>query len=541
MPFPVFLLFNLCAELLFFDEFGTRYNFIAVDYLVYTKEVVGNIWESYNVNIIIFTIFITTALFFFITKKRLLIALQSNRSYSKRQAFFLVLPILSFYIFNEKFTESFKNEYINELSKNGIYALFSAFRNNKLSYDKFYVTKDKAFIYKKLRELLKEDNSNFLNSDLMDITRTVKNGMEKKTNLIIVVEESLSASFLRYFGNKNNITPNLDNLVEKSLFFTNLYATGTRTVRGLEAIELATPPVPGNAVVRRRNNPDFYGLGSILKEKGYDTKFIYGGFGYFDNMNDFFIKSGFDIIDRSNFDKDEMIFSNIWGVCDEALFNKAVKEANKSYQFRKPFLHVIMTTSNHRPYTFPDGRIDLPSKKSKRNGAVKYADYAIGKFIRDSEKEPWFDDTIFVFIADHCASSSGKSVLAIKEFHIPMFIYSPKHIKPAIVSKLMSQIDAIPTVFGLMKVNYKTRFYGRDILKDNSSKERAFISTYERLGYLTKNRLVILEPKKRILCFDIDSKTEEYKGECKDKDIADEAITYYQTAFALHEKAFFKR
>src|SRR6185503_2323097 len=158
------------------------------------------------------------------------------------------------------------------------------------------------------------------------------------------------------------------------------------------------------------------------------------------------------------------------------------------------FFHFLMTTSNHRPFTYPSGHIDIPSK-SGRKGAVKYTDYAIGKLIEEARKRPWFKDTIFVIVADHCASSLGKAELPVKGYEIPLLIYSPGHIAPARVDKLCSQIDYPPTLLGLLNWNYESRFLGRDIMQMQPQEERAFISNYQKLGMLTRNDLVILRPK----------------------------------------------
>ena len=340
-----------------------------------------------------------------------------------------------------------------------------------------------------------ERNNSFVNPATARFTRHIPaEGPEKRLNLIVVVEESLSAEYLGSFGNKENLTPNLDRLAGQSLLFTNLYATGTRTVRGLEALTLSIPPLPGTSIVKRPNNGGFRSWGEILAAKGYDNKYIYAGYGYFDNMNAFFSGNGFKVVDRANFAKDEISFANIWGVCDEDLFRKTIREAGASHAAGKPFFSMVMTTSNHRPYSYPEGRIDIPSKTGRR-GAVKYADYAIGRLIAEASREPWFKDTIFVIVADHCASSAGKTDMPLKKYEIPLLVYAPHHIKPGLVGQLMSQIDVAPTILGLMNQSYDTDFLGRDILKADGAIPRAFISTYQKLGYLTEDQLLVLGPR----------------------------------------------
>jgi Phosphoglycerol transferase and related proteins, alkaline phosphatase superfamily len=271
-----------------------------------------------------------------------------------------------------------------------------------------------------------------------------------------------------------------------------------------------------------------------MKSRGYDLKFIYGGHGYFDNMNYFFSHNGFTIFDRDNLTNQEITFENAWGVCDEDVFAKAKAEFTQSYQSRKPFLAVIMTTSNHRPYTYAGGKIDIPSG-SGRKGAVKYTDYAIGKFIRDAQPEPWFQDTVFVIVADHCAYAAGRISLPVKKYKIPLLIYAPDHFAPRKIDKLASQIDIAPTVLSLLNFNYTTKFFGKDILKMQPDQERAFIATYQKLGYMKSDLLTVLDVKKRKALYQFDRTTGDMKAHAPDENLINEAISYYQGEDYLFE------
>ncbi len=493
------MLFNVVAEYTFFDEFATRFNFIAVDYLIYTNEVISNIRESYPVNAILAALLLLNACIFLPVKKHLSRSFFHTSTIGGRLKIggaFLFLPILSFVLVDLSLTQISPNNYADELAGNGIYCLFSAFRNNELDFNKFYVTRDEKSVLGHLKGMLQEKNSSFESQNGPSISRVIQpGGAEKHLNIVLVVEESLSAEFLTSFGNSKGITPTLDRLAKESLFFTHLYATGTRTVRGLEALTLSMPPLPGTSVVKRPKNENFVSLGSVMKEKGYDNKFIYAGHGYFDNMNYFYATNGFATIDRTNFSKNEITFTNAWGVCDEDLFLKVIREADLSHANKKPFLSVVMTTSNHRPFTYPDGKIDIPSK-SGRDGGVKYSDYAIGQLLAEAKKKPWFNDTVFVIVADHCAGSAAKLALPVKNYEIPLFIYAPALIKPQVIDRMMSQIDVAPTLLGLLNFRYTSAFIGKNVLTSDAWTERAFISTYQKLGYIQDDKLLVLGPKK---------------------------------------------
>jgi phosphoglycerol transferase MdoB-like AlkP superfamily enzyme len=196
-----------------------------------------------------------------------------------------------------------------------------------------------------------------------------------------------------------------------------------------------------------------------------------------------------------------------------------------------------MTTSNHRPYDYPDGRIDIPSHTG-REGAVKYTDYSIGEFIGKAKMKPWFKNTIFVIVADHCSSSAGKTEIPLDKYHIPMIVYAPEILKPQVVEKLSSQIDIMPTLFGMLNWSYKSKFYGNDILS-SSFKERALMGTYQKLGLYKENKLVVLSPTKKIKSYEVieqDIYNTKYKEISTQKYLETEAISYYQGASALHKK-----
>ena len=154
-----------------------------------------------------------------------------------------------------------------------------------------------------------------------------------------------------------------------------------------------------------------------------------------------------------------------------------------------------MTTSNHRPFTYPDGRIDIPSGHD-RKGGVKYADFAIGRFLEQARQKPWFDDTIFVFVADHTSGSAGRQDLPVSEYHIPLFIYAPGVLAPREVSAVASQIDLAPTLLGLLRMDYLSTFFGRDLLRDDGTPGRALIGNYQHLGLFDGRDLAILSPRR---------------------------------------------
>lgn len=532
------LLFGAVSEFTFWIEFSTRLNFIALDYLIYTSEVVRNVIESYPVGLILSAIALLSAALTWV------VHLRANRTQATplkaRQraamaALAIALPTALLWSSSVDQMEAFGNAYADELSGNGLFTLAAAARRNELDYPKFYRTLPSNTIAATLDSLgvVRAHPSEIRSisfrgdapaSTTRYFTRTPK-------NLVLVSVESLSASFVGSYGSTAKLTPNLDAIARDGLRFEQVFATGTRTVRGLEALSLGTPPVPGQAIVRRPHNDHLATLGEVLEHQGFDTFFFYGGYGYFDNMNAYFGANDYRVIDRTDIPSDKVVFENVWGVADEVLFNAVIEQFDRRSKKDAPFFAHVMTTSNHRPYTYPDGRIDIPSPGG-RNGAIKYTDYAIGKFIRDAQKKPWFRDTLFVFVADHCASVAGSTKLPVKNYRIPLILYAPGIVKPGVYSPLISQIDIVPSLVEALGQRGDNLFFGRSIFEPGPPPQRAFISNYQELGYLRENKLTVLLPRRRVQSFDIDPVTLDATPAPVDGRLLAEAIAYYQSASA---------
>ncbi|TGD59704.1 LTA synthase family protein [Flavobacterium humi] len=533
--FVLAIIQNAVSEYFFWNEFGVKYNFIAVDYLVYTNTVIGNIIESYPVLPLFLAIgtlsFLTT--FYIVKKTRAYLEnLPDFVTKVKITAAYGVLLLISLLAIPAlASTENSQNIFKDELQANGIYKFYLAFKNSELDYFKFYKTLPERDAFALLKQEMPGISNN---SSARQIT---SDGKENHKNVVLITVESLSADFLKTYGNDQEITPFLDSLATKSLVFTDLYATGNRTVRGLEAVTLSIPPTAGESVVKRKDNKNKFSTGSVFKQKGYNVKFLYGGDAFFDNMEDFFSGNNYDIIDKKRFLPSEITFQNVWGVCDENLFDKAITVMNEESKENKPFFNHIMTVSNHRPYTYPENRIDIPADAKSREGGVKYTDFAIRRFFEKAKKQPWFSNTVFVILADHCASSSGKTELPMEKYHIPAMVFAPGFVKPEKFNTLMSQIDVMPTVIALLHFQYQSKFYGQDVFQANY-KPRAFIATYQDLGFVKDNILTVISPKQKIKQFDLIASSkntaapihyEEKPRKELNQDLVNQTISFYQS------------
>ncbi|MFV8369782.1 LTA synthase family protein [Flavobacterium sp. LB2R40] len=548
--YVVLILQNGISEYFFWNEFGVKYNFIAVNYLVYTNEVIGNIIESYPVIPLFTVLFIVAGSVTYLIVKKSKKYIQSLPGFVEKIKLsgiyfslfglsILAIPFLSL-------KENSHNVFANELQANGIYKFYLAFVRSELDYFKFYKTVPNREAFAQLKKQIPSISGE-------TTLRQIKNeATENHKNVVLITIESYSAEFMKMYGNDKNITPFLDSLASKSLVFTNLYAVGNRTVRGLEAVTLCFPPTAGESVVKRKDNKNKFSTGTVFKQKGYTVKFMYGGDAFFDNMEDFFVGNGYEIVDKKTFTPKEITFDNIWGVCDEDMYNKAITIMNTEAKANKPFFNHIMTVSNHRPFTYPNGKIDIPGDAKSRDGGVKYTDFAIKKFFEMAKKQPWFTNTVFVILADHCASSAGKIELPVDKYRIPALIYSPDFIAPKKYTKLMSQIDIMPTVFGLLNFNYQSKFYGQDVLKSDY-KPRALIATYQDLGLIKDGIVTIISPKQKAKQFQLTLKPKQKVGFdfqifynqtplIKERpNLIKETISYYQTASDILNKKNYQK
>ena len=532
----VVVLFGALSEWTFWEEFAARFNFIAVDYLIYTHEVIGNIAESYPVAALLSGIAALAAVLTWVFRAPIQAAAAPNPQPRWRMSYAALafaLPWSASQLTDIDQMQFSGNAYANELAGNGLMTFAAAFQRNELDYERFYATLPEDRAVRILAELgvEREPLSKALRpepdeSEAFDARRVPFKRPPR--NVVLISVESLSAQFLGSFGNQDGLTPRLDALAKEGMLFTRLYATGTRTVRGLEALSLGTPPIPGQAIVRRLGNEHLATVGEVLRRQGYDTFFLYGGYGYFDNMNAYYAGNNYRVVDRTDIPKQSVGFENVWGVADEFLFDNSLRQLDKTYAAGKPFLAQIMTTSNHRPYTYPDGRIDIPSPGG-RNGAVKYTDYAIGHFIDQARKKPWFAETLFVIVADHCASAAGKTKLPVLGYHIPLILYAPALLKPGRDDQLASQIDIPPTLLDAMGLPGDDHFFGQSLFEKRFDNRRAFISNYQELGYLKADKLTVLGPKQRVDTFAIDANGDASPAPL-DARLRDEAVAYYQSA-----------
>ena len=533
------LIYLGAVEYFFFDEFNARFNFIAVEYLIYPHEVFVNIWHSYPVAQVLAATALLTAAVIWLVRDRLFGGGSSGpRPLPLRLARLGMLALLigaaqaGLNVNTGRYSE---NRVVNELAMNGVYAFFNAALNSELDYGAFYLALPGTEADERLRSMIQAPDSVFFAEPNHIKRRITADGPPKHLHVVVLLEESLGAEFVGAYGDKRGLTPELDRLAETGMLFTHAYATGTRTVRGMEAVSASFPPVPAESIVKRRNNEGMFNWSTVMAKNGYAPTFIYGGFGTFDNMNYFFGANGYRVIDRTDLDTPR--FANIWGVSDEDLFRNAVRVFDEQHGRGEKIFSIIMTTSNHKPYTFPPGIPSVPEKGGGRDAGVRYADYAIGRLFEMAKSKPWFDDTLFVIVADHGARVYGREDIPVTTYEIPLILYAPRHIKPRQVDTLISQIDVAPTVIGMLDFDYDSAFFGSDVLLAGSRPNRLIPLNHNRdIALFDGRNLFEIGFRKTSAQFAYDPVTHQQTRVAVDPERMKDAVAVFQKAFEFYNE-----
>ena len=458
------LVYLAAVEYFFFDEFNARFNYVAVEYLIYPHEVFVNIWQSYPVARAIGWAAATAGILLWAFRGALRDALTTPSCLRERIApAAAALLLLAAGIWIAPASGPHQNRVAAELAANGIRSFSSAALTSNLDYLEYYLTLHGSEAAERTRRLVAQPNAAFLPGSSNPLARHVAYaGDPRMLHVIVLLEESLGAEFIGVYGDKRGLTPNLDRIADTSLVFTRSYATGTRTVRGMEAVTASFPPVPAEAIVKRAGNEGMFNWSTVMSRNGYTPTFIYGGYGTFDNMNYFFGANGYRVIDRTQMDAPR--FSNIWGVSDEDLFRNALRIFDEQHARGERIFSVVMTTSNHKPFTFPEGIPGIAARGGGREAGVRYADYAIGRFMEALRDRPYYENTLVVIVGDHGARVYGREDIPLRSYEIPFMVYSPRHVSPRHVDTLVSQLDVAPTVLGLLNISYDSVFFGKDAL-----------------------------------------------------------------------------
>jgi len=489
------------AEYIFWDEFESRLNGIAVFYLIFPREVIGNIRESYDMAPLLLSVAALTGVLYFLVFRRpfdrALRGAGPARSAGTWSTALVAAFIVAFGIRALDPEPSRAARDVSQLARNGIATFVHAAVTNDSEYRGLYPTMPENEAEDLVRQLVTAQDGPPAKACWNIPTERIAVGRgAKRLNVVLVIEESFGMTFIdgSRTRDRHGVTaPHMQQLLKQGLFLSNVYATGNRTVRGLEAILTSFPPIPGISTSRRAGSTGMNSLPMVFRSFGYRTAFLYGGRAVFDNMGAYWRGIGFqEVLDQG--DIKDTGFTTAWGSADEYLFTEAMARLDRMTEGGKPVFLSLLTVSNHRPYTYPEGRIDRPVAEKRKENSAAYADWAFADFLKRAKSHRWFDDTVFVFVGDHGPRVSGSPVVPVASYRVPILYFSPRHIAPRKVATLGSSMDLGPTLLGLLGFTYRSPFFGRDLRTVPEDEGRALMEHDYAVAYVTKGEIATLIP-----------------------------------------------
>jgi phosphoglycerol transferase MdoB-like AlkP superfamily enzyme len=499
------IIFMELATPSFIMQYDIRPNRLFIEYLKYPKEVFSTLWNGFRVPLILG---VSLSIILGYLAARLIQDKKPVSSHFSWRRVLLTWPLVILVLLaairsttqhrpaNPAFFAITGDALVNSLVISSSYSVVFAIYNLKheAKSSEVYGKLDRRTILKETLSWHWLQDYQFNNPELPTLhQQTAAISRDKPLNLVILLQESLGATFVESLGGLP-VTPELEKLKNEGWWFEQLYATGTRSVRGIEAVVAGYPPTPAQSVVKLSlSQKNFFTIADLLKRQGFHTEFIYGGEAHFDNMRSFFTGNGFQQIIDIN-DIKNPAFVGSWGASDEDLYNHAHQHLLELSKQNKPFFSLIFSSTNHEPFEFPDGRIELHEQpKNTVNNAVKYADYAYGEFIKKAKASPYWQNTLFVIVADHDNRVYGNNLVPVEKFHIPGLILGAD-IQPEKIQPLASQIDLAPTLLSLMGISSEHPMLGRDFVRYKNQPGRAIMQFEDYFALMEENKLTILKP-----------------------------------------------
>lgn len=539
------LLFLEIVTFPFFENFGARPNGLSFQYLDHPAEVFAMLWHQYKFLIVLTVLVIPLLIRLTWNLYSQLLTEYQPWSYRKKllvfPLIFLLLTIgarssLGMLPSNPSIANYSNNAFANEMALNSFYTLAFALHvaiEDELDPLKMYGHMSKEEAIKRVKETSHLPESNFGHPELPTLHKQISSHpKEKPMNLVIIVAEGMGAKYVGALGGEP-LTPNFDALSEQGIFFSNLYSTGARTIYGLESLTTGFYPTPSNSIIKLgRSQKDFFTIAQLLKQHGYHSEFIYGGDTNFDNMKAFFLNNGFDsIIGKKDF-KGE-VFDGVWGVSDEDIFHKTNQQLLSHGE--QPFVSVVLTLSNHLPFDFPQGRITpVEYPVATERNAINYADHALGEFFERAKKETYYDNTLFLIVADHSLSIDGDELMPVNSYHIPALILG-KNIPSKKINLLSSQADLLPTMIDLMGIDAQMPTLGRNLLSlPTNTTGRAMLRNQQKLAYMKGNHVLVHEPNMPAQQFDYRDK--KLFPSPIDEELRKEALAHILTPHFLYQE-----
>lgn len=538
------LTFDLFVQFFFFEEYDARYNHLALDYVMYPHEVLGNILASYNVPLFVgLAAAAAVAIGWAAASRRPPPAGPWGRRDRVRGALATVaLGFALWGLWSIAPAAVVTNRVANETALNGWAELVRAFATSHLDYEAYYAMVEPGEARTRVAKLVDAPGAaDGLTRHFRPRGRTAGDPLD----VVIVMEESLGSIFSARFGQAvaDGVTPELDRWSREGLALTSVIANGNRTVRGMEGILCSFLPLPGDSVVKRDRSENVASIARVLAAQGYLTTFFTGGYGLFDNVKVFMTANGFqEFVEQPDYPSDA--FRTVWGVADEYVFDAMIARHKRARQEGRRWLGVVITGSNHKPFRIPAGRIGFPAEVGRRR-AVRYADWALGRYLSQARREGLLSRTVVLVAGDHGARVYGAEEIPVTSYRVPAVFLTPDPAyRGRTIDRLASQVDLVPTLLSLAGVEYDAPFFGRDLLGLPDDGGRAFVNHNRSIGMLTDSSLVVLGLHRMRRFYErsgrgSDDFREVNGSELARQSLAVDAQAAFQTAYRLYRERRF--
>ena len=523
-------MFTLLCEYEFFNEFQSRYNQLAVRYWKHPTTVGGMVWHNYPVMRYVtlgLLIGVVVHVWMRFSIRWAYGVIDGRKPINFTAEIIGVIVIISGLVIGARgglqgeplrWGDAFRgeSEFANQMSLNGIYSLAGAVRDTfgrSATGGKWL--DDEALVEdrKTVRQLLLAPGEKLIDPDNRTVLRMGDPGSTlrltradgKPVNVVVVMMESMSARFVGACGAKESFTPSLDAIAEDGISFDRTLSAGTHTHQGIFAIQLGFPNLPGFETLMESSvaNQHFMSAAEIFQNRGYQTMFLYNGNFAWDNMRGFFQKQGVEsFVGREQMQDDAEYVDEVWGVSDADVFKRANREFERMSK-EGPFYATIMTLSNHAPFQVPPvpgaspvtghGELDI------RLNALRYADYAIGKFVEEAKTLSYYKDTLFVFIGDHGFHvPPALTEVHLLYHHVPLIFYAPGLTdRRGVDHRLATHMNIVPSILGLLNItDSQHASWGRSLFNDSFPDENFIVFKNSgggrAVGIARENKLLVL-------------------------------------------------
>ncbi len=506
------LVFLYAIDYEHFDYLHQRLNASVMNYTEDAKISMNMVWETYPVITLLTLIILFTAVLYFVIIyffKKLKAAVYRGHLISKISFGVLFTLILSIGIFGKinqyplRWSDAFalNDDFKANLSLNPVQSFLSTLEFRNSSYD---LKKVKAYypLMAKYLNIKNPDSVNLNFTRIHDVTTT-----GKTPNVVVVICESFSGYKSSMWGNPLNTTPYFNEMCQQGIFFDRCFTPAYGTARGVWAVITGIPDVEYPNTSSR--NPAYVDQHSIINDyKDYEKFYFIGGSLSWANIRGLLNNNiaGLNMYEEENFKSKSV---DVWGISDKRLFLEA---NNVLKQQQKPFFAVIQTADNHRPYTIPEEDKNefvlknFPTDSLHQYGfysndelnAFRYTDFSFEKFIEAAKKEPYFNNTIFVFVGDHgIRGDAGKmfpkawEIDGLSTQHVPLLFYAPALLKPQRIDRTCSQVDLLPSVSALANISFTNTSLGKNLFDtvktDTRFPNSAFLfdPTIKQIGVVT--------------------------------------------------------